>query len=167
LNYPSKSRKSYIDFVEINHEKALKFRQEEVQINPNLSSRKDVSELTSIEYSTSTSNSLHCSKYDVANKQYRLNKLNEVLHSMRSKPECQNQIETINIYEKYLKNNPFSCNHSKDKQIIGFISGQGGTGKSEIIRILTEMANLTYGRSEGIYGKTINVAPTGSAGILI
>ena len=79
---------------------------------------------------------------------------------------CCTNLPGNNIYEKYLKNDPFSCNHSKDKQIIGFISGQGGTGKSEIIRILTEMANLTYGKSEGIYGKTINVAPTGSAGNL-
>ena len=83
---------------------------------------------------------------------------------MKSKIECRDQLDVINTYEKYLKNNPFCSNHNKDKQIIGFISGQGGTGKSEIIRLLTEMANLTYGRSEGIYGKTINAAPTGSAG---
>lgn len=78
------------------------------------------------EYINNELSNLYSSNFDVANKKERLNRYNNDINIMKSKIECKDQLDVINKYEKYLKNNPFCSNHNKDKQIIGFISGQGG-----------------------------------------
>ena len=49
---------------------------------------------------------------------------------------------------------PLAASQAGDKQLLTFLSGQGGTGKSTLIRLLT-----AYWRSEGL-----NVLLTGSSG---
>lgn len=53
------------------------------------------------------------------------------------------------------------------KQLIMFVSGEGGTGKSYLISLILEYTRLTYGKQKGIYGSAIAVAPTGAAASVI
>ena len=50
-----------------------------------------------------------------------------------------------------------------DNQLLMFVSGEGGTGKSHLIKIIDEYANITYGWCKGRYGRVIKWAPTGAA----
>jgi len=50
-----------------------------------------------------------------------------------------------------------------NKQLIMFVSGEGGTGKSHLIKVITEYAALTFGKSRRRYGHVIRWAPTGCA----
>jgi hypothetical protein len=117
-------------------------------------------------YWTSQNNNISAI-YDVKNKQHREKVLNEKINLMKSNVFCNDQTEVIEKYQKYLQFNPFSDDYCKEKQIIGFISGQGGTGKTEIIKVLTEYANVTFGKTEGSLGQTLNCGPTGSSGYFI
>jgi len=47
--------------------------------------------------------------------------------------------------------------------LIMFVSGEGGTGKSHLIKIITEYAALKFGKSRRRYGHVIRWAPTGCA----
>jgi len=140
---------------------AVDYRKNESQINEMDKLRMNMLHWT---LPQSTNNS---TIYDVTNKQSRLKILNEKIDLMKSNELCNDQMEVIEKYQKYLQFNPFDDNHCKEKQIIGFISGQGGTGKTEIIKILTEYANVTFGKTEGTYGQTLNCGPTGSSGNFI
>jgi PIF1-like helicase len=48
-----------------------------------------------------------------------------------------------------------------------FISGEGGTGKSYLIKLIMEYTRLKFGRQRGLYGATIALAPTGCAANVI
>jgi PIF1-like helicase len=52
-------------------------------------------------------------------------------------------------------------------QLIMFISGEGGTGKSYLIKLIMEYTRLKYGRQRGLYGATVALAPTGCAANVI
>ena len=52
---------------------------------------------------------------------------------------------------------------SINKQLIMFMSGEGGTGKSKVIKLLVENTMLHFGRQKGFYGAAVAMAPTGSA----
>lgn len=53
------------------------------------------------------------------------------------------------------------------KQLLMFVSGEGGTGKSYLISLILEYTRLTYGKQKGIYGSAIAIAPTGAAASVI
>jgi hypothetical protein len=44
-----------------------------------------------------------------------------------------------------------------------FVSGDGGTGKSYLVRLLQEHCRLKFGKSEGAYGPSVVLGPTGCA----
>jgi hypothetical protein len=48
-------------------------------------------------------------------------------------------------------------------QCIEFISGEGGTGKSEVCLAIIEKSKLLFGKTEGINGPVITTAPTGNS----
>ena len=48
-------------------------------------------------------------------------------------------------------------------QMIHFITGEAGTGKSKVIRCLLERIRLKYGKTKGRYGCVLSVAPSGIA----
>lgn len=50
-----------------------------------------------------------------------------------------------------------------DKQLIMFLSGEGGTGKSKVIHTITLYTRILYGRTEGDWGAVLKTAPTGGA----
>ena len=54
-------------------------------------------------------------------------------------------------------------NGETTEQLVGFVTGEGGTGKSMLIQTLKEYCQLTFGKQEGIYGSALAMAPTGCA----
>ena len=52
-------------------------------------------------------------------------------------------------------------------QLIMFISGEGGTGKSFIIALIMEFTRLKFGKQKGLYGATVAMAPTGCSANVI
>lgn len=47
--------------------------------------------------------------------------------------------------------------------LLMFTTGEGGTGKSNVIQTLAEHMRVTYGKQPGIYGSVIVAAPTGTS----
>ena len=56
-----------------------------------------------------------------------------------------------------------AMDNALNEQLIMFVSGEGGTGKSHLIKIVTEHAALKFGKSRRRYGHVIRWAPTGCA----
>ena len=52
-------------------------------------------------------------------------------------------------------------------QLIMFLSGEGGTGKSFLIALIMEYTKLKYGKQRGLYGAAVAMAPTGCAANVI
>ena len=48
-------------------------------------------------------------------------------------------------------------------QMIMFLSGEGGTGKSELIHSITQFTQILYGKTIGSFGSVLKTAPTGGA----
>lgn len=53
--------------------------------------------------------------------------------------------------------------NSGTKQAINFTTGQGGTGKSELINAIKEFTLLKFGKTSGTLGPVIVCAPTGNS----
>lgn len=49
------------------------------------------------------------------------------------------------------------------KQLIMFLSGEGGTGKSKVIHTITLYTRILFGKTEGDWGAVLKTAPTGGA----
>lgn len=49
------------------------------------------------------------------------------------------------------------------KQLIQFVTGEGGTGKSKLIEAITLYTQILYGKTEGRHGVVLKTAPTGGA----
>ena len=50
-----------------------------------------------------------------------------------------------------------------DKQLLLFVTGEGGTGKSKLIELVMEFSRLHFEKQKGYYGACIAMAPTGSS----
>jgi hypothetical protein len=48
-------------------------------------------------------------------------------------------------------------------QLIMFLSGEGGVGKSKIISDITKYTQILYGKTVGYFGSVVKTAPTGGA----
>jgi PIF1-like helicase len=72
----------------------------------------------------------------------------------------RNQLRAYNTAAEYI-------NGSKGKQMIMFVSGEGGTGKSFLIKLIMEYANIIHGKQKGLYGSAVALAPTGAAAKVI
>jgi len=46
---------------------------------------------------------------------------------------------------------------------LSFISGEGGVGKSHVLRLIQENCALKFGKTKGIYGSSLALGPTGNA----
>ena len=72
------------------------------------------------------------------------------------------RVDRLNTEQKKaydLAGNAFRDN----QQIIMFLTGEGGTGKSEVIHCITDLAYGYFGKSEGSFGVVLKTAPTGCA----
>ena len=58
-------------------------------------------------------------------------------------------------------------NGNKGKQMLMFVSGEGGTGKSFLISLLMEYTRIYHGKQKGLYGSALAIAPTGAAANVI
>ena len=67
------------------------------------------------------------------------------------------QTDALNKIFDYISSEDPNC------QLRMFATGEGGTGKSEIIKIATEFGKLYFGRQEGNYGPVLVMAQTGTA----
>ena len=52
---------------------------------------------------------------------------------------------------------------SRRKQLIGFVSGEGGTGKSFLIDALYLFCQIEHGKTPGLFGPCLKLAPTAAA----
>ena len=70
------------------------------------------------------------------------------------------QKEAFDIICEHLTSNSTDGNNI---QLVGFLTGEGGTGKSKVIELAIEFAKLYFGKQYGIYGPAIPMAGTGTA----
>ena len=49
----------------------------------------------------------------------------------------------------------------KEDQLLMFLSGEGGTGKSRVLKLIIEFTRLHHGKQLGTYGAVLALAPTG------
>ena len=67
------------------------------------------------------------------------------------------QRQAVEHIEKYFKKDP------NDDHLIMFLSGEGGTGKTTVIKLLCDKAKVAYGKLGGPHDPMLCMAPTGSA----
>ena len=68
----------------------------------------------------------------------------------------ERQADTVNVVRSHLEG-------TNPKQMIMFLSGEGGTGKSHVIKILTLIASIHHGKQQGRMGAVCIAAPTGGS----
>ncbi len=92
-------------------------------------------------------------KQNVENYDERIKVLNEELQLLNH-PDA--------IYQKkaYQKAIAHLTGENQD-QLRMFLSGEGGTGKSKVLKLIIEFARLHFGRTEGHHGAVIPMGPTG------
>ena len=92
-------------------------------------------------------------------KAYNYDKRNEILKTNVKKLTKQ-QLKAYNTAVEYISG-------EKGKQMLMFVTGEGGTGKSFLISLIMEYTQLCHGKQGGIYGSAVAVAPTGAAANVI
>jgi hypothetical protein len=76
----------------------------------------------------------------------------------------EEKLATLNARQRYAYDKALLHLLGTNPDPLGmFISGEGGTGKSRVIEVIIEFCRLKYGRTKGVYGAAIAMAPTGSA----
>jgi hypothetical protein len=73
------------------------------------------------------------------------------------------QWTAYNKVKQYLE----SSKNGENGQLLMFMSGEGGCGKSFVIEAIDMLSKLMFGKGRGKYGATVKWAPTGSSGYLI
>ena len=92
--------------------------------------------------------------YPYAEQDSRILTLNESYKLLNDKHK-----EAINTICSILTNE-----NQSNLQLQMFLTGEGGTGKSEVIRLAMEFGRLYFGKQEGSYGPALAMAGTGTAG---
>eukprot|EP01034_Spumella_vulgaris_P024801 gene24801-31181_t len=73
-------------------------------------------------------------------------------------------IRSFNKEQRHCFNAAQDCISGADpQQMVMFVSGEGGTGKSFLIHALTKYTQILYGKSVGWFGSVLKTAPTGGA----
>ena len=70
------------------------------------------------------------------------------------------QLKAYNIAVDYISGN-------KGSQMMMFVTGEGGTGKSFLISLIMEYTQIRHGKQGGLYGSALAIAPTGAAANVI
>ena len=55
----------------------------------------------------------------------------------------------------------------KNSQMLLFVTGEGGTGKSFLISLIMEYTQICHGKQKGLYSSALAIAPTGAAASVI
>jgi DNA replication protein DnaC len=92
----------------------------------------------------------------------RVNNYNSRLAQLENNVKLltRKQLQAYNTAAEYI-------NGSKGRQMIMFVTGEGGTGKSFLIKLIMEYANIIHGKQKGLYGSAVALAPTGAAAKVI
>ena len=90
--------------------------------------------------------------YAVDNAEVRREQLLINISTLKEKQLC-----AFNTINKYL------LGSAAEKKMLMFVSGEGGTGKSRLIELVAENARLLFGKTKGLYGSVLIMAPTGTA----
>ena len=72
----------------------------------------------------------------------------------------QQQLKAYNIAVEYISG-------EKNSQMLMFVTGEGGTGKSFLISLIMEYTQICHGKQKNLYGSALVVAPTVAAASLI
>ena len=70
------------------------------------------------------------------------------------------QLKAYNIAVEYISG-------QKNSQMLMFVTGEGGTGKSFLISLIMEYTQICHGKQKGLYGSALSIAPTGAAANVI
>ena len=70
------------------------------------------------------------------------------------------QLKAYNIAVNYISG-------KKGCQMMMFVTGEGGTGKSFLISLIMEYTQIFHGKQGGLYGSALAIAPTGAAANVI
>jgi len=87
-----------------------------------------------------------------------------VAHHIEQEQQLQNLESSLVAEQRYVYNH--IVEHILDTtkgQLVSFVTGEGGTGKSRIISVLKLWSNVVYGKQEGDLGACVLNAPTGPA----
>jgi hypothetical protein len=88
----------------------------------------------------------------------------EIENSQQERVDLESKIATCNTEQRHCFNAAQACISGADKrQLVMFVSGEGGTGKSFLIHALTKYTQILYGKTEGWFGSVLKSAPTGAA----
>ena len=85
-------------------------------------------------------------------------KLNEMLATLNDR-----QLQAFNIVKQKFQNTASKNSTNNEQSLIMLMSGQGGTGKSYVIKCYHLLAQITFGKTVGSWGPMTLMAPTGSA----
>jgi hypothetical protein len=98
----------------------------------------------------------------VSNIHYRVNNYEERSEKLRYNVGrlTSQQLKAYNIAVEYISGD-------KNSQMLMFVTGEGGTGKSFLISLIMEYTQIFHGKQKGLYGSALAVAPTGAAANVI
>lgn len=107
--------------------------------------------------------SLNDDQYNVSsNNICPVNNMNERMESLSNnvKRLTEKQLKAYNIAVDYISGN-------KGSQMLMFVTGEGGTGKSFLISLIMEYTQIRHGKQGGLFGSALSIAPTGAAANVI
>jgi DNA replication protein DnaC len=88
----------------------------------------------------------------------------EIENVDQARSDLHDTLSGLNSEQRCAYDAAYNCIVGIDpQQLIMFLSGEGGTGKSHLIHALTKSTQIMKGKSEGIFGAVLKAAPTGGA----
>jgi hypothetical protein len=114
--------------------------------------------------SSSSSSSIYANGISKFSDHLFLEKLyNETKSRWISDPRSKLQLSALSNIEKAMDITADDVSEDPEKQMIQFVSGAGGTGKSELIKMTRNLAKFKLGKTIGMYGPFLALSPTGSS----
>jgi hypothetical protein len=105
-----------------------------------------------------------CTEEELLLKQSEPSRVIALLNADSDRLELDAKIRSLNIEQRRAFDAAQACVVGTDKQqMVMFLSGEGGTGKSHVIHTITKYVQLTKGKTEGWFGSVLKTAPTGGA----
>jgi hypothetical protein len=88
----------------------------------------------------------------------------EIENVDQERAELEARIGDFNLEQRACFDAAQACISGADeRQMIMFVSGEGGTGKSFLIHALTKYTQILFGKTAGWFGSVLKTAPTGGA----
>jgi hypothetical protein len=105
-----------------------------------------------------------CSESELVLKVAEPSRVIEIDNAELERDALENSIRTLNEEQRVAFDVAHDCiSGVNPQQLIMFLSGEGGTGKSHLIHTVTKYTQILRGKSEGWYGAVLKTAPTGGS----